>query len=66
MSLDALHKGLILADRDKYLISSWNKQWLREGCTHPSTQRPLLGLFMVEWGNNLTPLGLISRQTYLA
>lgn len=48
---DALHEGLILVDRDKYLISCCKEQWLRDGCTQPSTQRPLLGLFMVEWGN---------------
>lgn len=51
LALAALHKGLILADRDKCLISSCQEQWLRDGCTHPSTQRPLLGLSLVEWGN---------------
>lgn len=51
MSLDALQKGLILVDRDKYLISSCNEQWLREDYIHPCTQRPLLGLFTVEWEN---------------
>lgn len=49
--LAALHEGLILADRDKCLISSCHEQRLRDGCTHPSTQRPLLGLAVVEWGN---------------
>lgn len=50
MSLDELHKGLIVVDRDKYLISSCNEQWLRDGCTHPSTEA-FVGPFSVGWGN---------------
>lgn len=53
MSLDTLHKGLILFYKDKYMINSSNshEQWPRDGCAYPSTKRHLLGVFIVKWGN---------------